>query len=133
MPPPPQRWSVRQSSAHPLRPECSGSWGRRTRSGAPVMRAGRGPPSTRWGGSSRERRRSSTLGPCAVRSSFTPGYRATPWRFCCRRGARRSEERRVGKSVDLGGRRIIKKKKVQVDIYSTELGKLGQIPENDRG
>src|SRR3989475_11948048 len=28
-----------------------------------------------------------------------------------RRAARRSEERRVGKSVDLGGRRIIKKKK----------------------
>src|SRR5258708_39228729 len=27
------------------------------------------------------------------------------------RAARRSEERRVGKSVDLGGRRIIKKKK----------------------
>src|SRR2546430_17502151 len=32
-----------------------------------------------------------------------------------RLGGARSEERRVGKSVDLGGRRIIKKKKNQVD------------------
>src|SRR2546426_10532200 len=32
-------------------------------------------------------------------------------RRACRGSSRRSEERRVGKSVDLGGRRIIKKKK----------------------
>src|SRR2546422_5130890 len=37
-------------------------------------------------------------------SRFSQGY---PWR--------RSEERRVGKSVDLGGRRIIKKKKTDED------------------
>src|SRR2546426_12455591 len=36
-----------------------------------------------------------------------------------RRPARffRSEERRVGKSVDLGGRRIIKKKKKKLEVY----------------
>src|SRR2546427_7405777 len=32
---------------------------------------------------------------------------------CSRRAPSRSEERRVGKGVDLGGRRIIKKKKEQ--------------------
>src|SRR5690349_23708965 len=39
--------------------------------------------------------------------------RCAPRRDCrpARATARRSEERRVGKSVDLGGRRIIKKKK----------------------
>jgi len=31
---------------------------------------------------------------------------------------KRSEERRVGKSVDLGGRRIIKKKKRQTTLES---------------
>src|SRR3712207_9271762 len=31
-------------------------------------------------------------------------------------GSNRSEERRVGKSVDLGGRRIIKKKKKEVTV-----------------
>src|SRR5437764_15317337 len=36
-----------------------------------------------------------------------------PWR-----AQFRSEERRVGKSVDLGGRRIIKKKKRIIDIES---------------
>src|SRR5690349_23732480 len=37
---------------------------------------------------------------------------AVAFRDLCRaRGCDRSEERRVGKSVDLGGRRIIKKKK----------------------
>src|SRR6266513_5297196 len=38
--------------------------------------------------------------------------RSSPCVNCSqRRGRSRSEERRVGKSVDLGGRRIIKKKK----------------------
>src|SRR5574337_1962894 len=32
-------------------------------------------------------------------------------------GTTRSEERRVGKSVDLGGRRIIKKKKRKIKIF----------------
>src|SRR6185312_17097400 len=35
-------------------------------------------------------------------------------------GEDRSEERRVGKSVDLGGRRIIKKKKIKTITASTE-------------
>src|SRR5215217_8555169 len=39
-----------------------------------------------------------------------PGRRAASRSSPCRT-ARRSEERRVGKGVDLGGRRIIKKKK----------------------
>src|SRR5437016_12367665 len=33
----------------------------------------------------------------------------------------RSEERRVGKSVDLGGRRIIKKKKIEIDRGFTSI------------
>src|SRR3712207_9201062 len=33
----------------------------------------------------------------------------------------RSEERRVGKSVDLGGRRIIKKKKTDTYMYNNHL------------
>src|SRR6185437_17103121 len=36
----------------------------------------------------------------------------------------RSEERRVGKSVDLGGRRIIKKKKKKNEITNADLSKL---------
>src|SRR6478752_10307217 len=46
-------------------------------------------------------------------SATVPGVEslsAGAWAFYCKR----SEERRVGKSVDLGGRRIIKKKKIQV-------------------
>jgi len=50
---------------------------------------GRGPPSTPWSGYGRPRRRSSALGPCAVRSSYTRGCRGTLWRFSCRRVARR--------------------------------------------
>src|SRR2546427_12150984 len=37
-----------------------------------------------------------------------------------RRRAGRSEERRVGKSVDLGGRRIIKKKKRKEEVAARE-------------
>src|SRR5215813_15235787 len=47
---------------------------------------------------------SSDLGRCGGTGARSP-RRAGP------RTRRRSEERRVGKSVDLGGRRIIKKKK----------------------
>src|SRR5689334_25049553 len=43
------------------------------------------------------------------RPIFTPNVPDSVWRAWRRRP--RSEERRVGKSVDLGGRRIIKKKK----------------------
>src|SRR5258708_11210005 len=55
---------------------------------------------------------------CALPISTPPDGQAAP--DCCRAGRAgpgrrpvraRSEERRVGKSVDLGGRRIIKKKK----------------------
>src|SRR5215204_7169757 len=45
----------------------------------------------------------------------------------CRRG--RSEERRVGKSVDLGGRRIIKKKKKKIKLGKTNSA-LGRREEN---
>src|SRR5438874_9991202 len=41
------------------------------------------------------------------------GSSAALWRMTSTAACLRSEERRVGKSVDLGGRRIIKKKKKQ--------------------
>src|SRR5690554_7695688 len=39
-------------------------------------------------------------------------------------GQERSEERRVGKSVDLGGRRIIKKKKTNNSIHERTIGRV---------
>src|SRR6266567_5200329 len=58
---------------------------------------------------------------CAARS---PG----PRRAGSPASARRSEERRVGKSVDLGGRRIIKKKKKnEIKVKYTKKKKLNQI------
>src|SRR2546425_12182744 len=47
---------------------------------------------------------------CSRLDLFQTGMTSTPCSAAFRH-ARRSEERRVGKSVDLGGRRIIKKKK----------------------
>src|SRR5258705_9866841 len=40
---------------------------------------------------------------------------SSPTNLCYQMHSRRSEERRVGKSVDLGGRRIIKKKKMIIE------------------
>src|SRR5258706_16257777 len=40
----------------------------------------------------------------------------------------RSEERRVGKGVDLGGRRIIKKKKKRIESCCNKRRKVGMIP-----
>src|SRR5215218_10767477 len=49
-------------------------------------------------------------------------------------GAGRSEERRVGKGVDLGGRRIIKKKKKKNNTTGMQHTKEGQLPpQNARG
>src|SRR2546429_9936366 len=44
-----------------------------------------------------------------------PASVSRPYFLCAQCGVGRSEERRVGKSVDLGGRRIIKKKKKHRD------------------
>src|SRR5258705_11417817 len=58
----------------------------------------------------RRRKRSASRRSSATCSSTWSGCR--PWTWpASSRSASRSEERRVGKSVDLGGRRIIKKKK----------------------
>src|SRR6266853_3869695 len=48
---------------------------------------------------------------CSRRSRCAAESRPAPKRWPSRPSRTRSEERRVGKSVDLGGRRIIKKKK----------------------
>src|SRR5690606_41354121 len=45
----------------------------------------------------------------------------------------RSEERRVGKSVDLGGRRIIKKKKKKEQCTGHELQRTRRLLERQRG
>src|SRR5256886_8640751 len=60
-----------------------------------------------------------TLCPVSASASVTANTAAFPLRVSktvstMRRSTPRSEERRVGKSVDLGGRRIIKKKKKKV-------------------
>src|SRR5208337_5430669 len=60
---------------------------------------------------------------CALPISGKP---AGAWRDGRRereKGASRSEERRVGKSVDLGGRRIIKKKKKNQKKKELRIGK----------
>src|SRR4249920_4106502 len=44
----------------------------------------------------------------------------------------RSEERRVGKSVDLGGRRIIKKKKKKNKTEKTKIKKTNNKPQNQK-
>src|SRR5256885_14783108 len=53
---------------------------------------------------------------CGTMASSTLPTRAACWRW-------RSEERRVGKSVDLGGRRIIKKKKKRMSSRSIRLSR----------
>src|SRR5215211_8769661 len=58
----------------------------------------------------------------------------TPWSATWTRSSptTRSEERREGKSVDLGGRRIIKKKKKKNKIKDKVICKLTKTPYNKK-
>src|SRR6266496_5336846 len=71
---------------------------------------------------------------CALPISFgteRDGVRCARRAHLCHRRRGRSEERRVGKSVDLGGRRIIKKKKKQ-SKHTHKKGEKEQIKDDNR-
>src|SRR2546429_4217477 len=76
----------------------------------PICNASSRPSRSSARSCARPTRRAASANSCRTRPAPAAGWR-TP---LAARPACRSEERRVGKSVDLGGRRIIKKKKKKI-------------------